>query len=539
MEKSGEYGVRWGFVNSNTVIVTQLPRGTLHNNPFLPLLDRLGWLKIGRLANGVLVYENPKATLPHPSTPSPTRPATAFAWGVVPMLSFVATLSLAGLRVYPVESERIICAVHSLAVSIIPLSLCFWFFQTIVEFLHPRVYVTYSDASFFFSDALVLFAISLWLSTRVLKSPSEETIGSNSVFLLQPLPFIFALVWLCALSILWSTNRNTSIYVFMHLGLTFLLILSLRDRHTLWNFAMYGLCVVLAIEMITGFVSFALQSTSFLSAFEMNWPGVLDPSTRGASVVQLENGFRILRAYGTLPHPNILGGIILVALLGPANIFLTSKKPNYPAVIFFSLGIVLLFITFSRSAWLGFALSLGILILKSKYLDRSRLMLFTIASILTLTLTFLPLRQLVEARTANSSAAKVEEFSFIGRAWLSREAIQMIREHPLKGVGIGSFVIELSKRAGEGYIIEPVHNIFLLSGSELGIPGLLILAGLFVVMAFNISKARTPRAILASATLTGLGIISLFDHYLWTLAPGRVLFAFTLCLWLGAIEHGA
>ncbi len=52
----------------------------------------------------------------------------------------------------------------------------------------------------------------------------------------------------------------------------------------------------------------------------------------------------------------------------------------------------------------------------------------------------------------------------------------MVTEHPLTGVGIGSFVIELSRRAGEGYVIEPVHNVLLLAAGRAWHPGLLLVS---------------------------------------------------------------
>jgi len=167
-----------------------------------------------------------------------------------------------------------------------------------------------------------------------------------------------------------------------------------------------------------------------------------------------------------------------------------------------------------------------------------QLIVLLIISTLSLALTFLPYRQLVQARTTNTNSHS-EEFSLIGRAWLNSQAIDMIRERPLTGMGIGSFIIALSQRAGEGYIIEPVHNIFLLAGSELGIPGLLLVIALFTVIALNIIKAKSPQAILASATITGLGVISFFDHYLWTLAPGRTMLGLALGLWAGQVAHDA
>jgi hypothetical protein len=133
---------------------------------------------------------------------------------------------------------------------------------------------------------------------------------------------------------------------------------------------MFGLCAALSIQLIAGFIGYAQQSTAFLDLLNMKWPGVLDPSMRGASVVQLANGLRVLRAYGTLPHPNILGGLVFITLLGPISLFLANKKPNYPALILLCLGIILISLTFSRSAWLALISFAGILILKSKYFER-------------------------------------------------------------------------------------------------------------------------------------------------------------------------
>jgi len=149
-----------------------------------------------------------------------------------------------------------------------------------------------------------------------------------------------------------------------------------------------------------------------------------------------------------------------------------------------------------------------------------------------------PLRELVLTRVSNAPVT-TERLAIFGREWLSQQAMDMFRAQPLTGVGIGSFILELSSYAVDGAIIEPVHNIFLLALSELGILGLLLVLVLFVLIGFHIFKARKPQAILASTAVIGLGVISVFDHYLWTLAPGRVLLALTLGLWLGQMTHDA
>jgi O-antigen ligase len=286
------------------------------------------------------------------------------------------------------------------------------------------------------------------------------------------------------------------------------------------------------MEFIAGLVAFINQSTAFLTPLDLNWPGLLDPSVRGASVVQLPGGGLFLRAYGTLPHPNILGGFALILLLGPVALFLRKEKPNNLALLLLMMGASLLALTFSRSAWLALLIFSMILIWKSRYFNRKRLAILLFMMSLSFLLTLLPYRELVQARTINTTS-HAEEFSFIGRAWLNGEAIRIIREHPLTGVGIGSFIIELARHAGKGYVIEPVHNVVLLVGAELGIPGVLLLIALFIFFADRLFKTQNPNAILAGAALTGLGCISLFDHYLWTLAPGRLMLGFVVGLFLG------
>jgi hypothetical protein len=69
---------------------------------------------------------------------------------------------------------------------------------------------------------------------------------------------------------------------------------------------------------------------------------------------------------------------------------------------------------------------------------------------------------------------------------------------------------------------------------------LLLVIALSVSLIYHLFKAQNPNAILAGATLTGLGVVSLFDHYLWTLAPGRLMLGLVIGLFLGqGISHEA
>ncbi|HKY54908.1 MAG TPA: O-antigen ligase family protein, partial [Anaerolineales bacterium] len=528
LQRSGEHGVRWGFVN---------------RKDFIPELKKNGWIYLQRLSNGVQVWENPQVVLPKPSSPPFAPPIASFSWGVFPILAFVTTSALGALRIWRVQSEKVLRGIHAFIVGLIPVSLCFWYYRTMAEIAYDRVNFLYSSALFFPSDALALLAVTLWVCTLIAKpitlritNYGETSLGDK--LSIPPFAFhlvVFAICLLATISILWSTDWRTSLYFSLHLWLVFLLILSISNWQEARKPVMLGFCAALSIQIITGMVGFATQSTAFLSPFHLNWPGILDPSMRGVSAVHLSDSLRVLRSYGTLPHPNILGGFILVSLLGPTSLFLTNKKLNHPALILFALGISLLALTFSRSAWLGLIVLSLILIWKSKNLDRKRLGLLLITAILSFAITLLPYYHLVQARTVNIIAAS-EKFSFTARIWLNQQALYMIRENLFTGVGVGSFTIKLSQRVGEGYIIEPVHNLPLLAGTELGLGGLILTNILPIMFAHHLFKTQNQNSILAGATITGLIVIGLFDHYLWSLAPGRLMLALALGLWASQIS---
>ena len=534
LQASGKYGVRWGFVNMRA---------------FVPELKKNGWKFVKYLPNGIQVWENSDFTF-QPSKPPPANPFESFSWGIFPLLSLITTLALGTVSIWKVRGEKIIRDAHAFVVGLIPLALGFWYYKTIFEFKHEQVYFTYDHALFFLSDGLAVIAVILWLSIQ----------ASNNRFFQQKFPptikFVFALCILITLSPLWSTDWRTSMYIALHFWLIFGLILSMRDWHESWNTAMLGLCAALSIQVLTGIVGFVSQSTSFLWPLNLPWPGSIDPITRAASIIKLPDGQAILRAYGTLPHPNILGGFIFICLVGPIALFLhnnllaersedsysvrTQSKRLLATMLFMilllALGSSLLALTFSRSAWIAIAIFLLILIYRSKFFNPKKTAIIFFTTIAAIGLTLFPLRELFTSRITTPTTT-TEEFSLTGRVWLTEQAITVIKEHPLLGVGAGSFIIQLADRAGEFNFVEPVHNIPLLVTSELGILGLILILAIMFSIGKNFFQTKNPNAILIGAVIIGLGTISLFDHYLWTLAPGRLMLGFVLGLWEGQIAR--
>ena len=518
LQKSGEHGVRWGFVNLNL---------------YIPVLLRNDWRPVTKLANGVQVWENPNAIPPPPVEAPPEAPFKAFLWGTLPLFSLFITGSLAVARYRADDRERILGGIQALGVTLLPISLCLWTYRRLFAITHDRVYFTYSDALFFLSDGIAVVLISVWL---VQKNP-KEWFSALSIPRLREWgegTWLAILALIAALSTAWSIEWRTSLYLSLHLWLAFGLYLSLREKPSLWRMFAVGALAALALQALIGIWQVAAQTTDISILQSLGWTGRIDPSIRGASVVQLPNGTRWLRAYGTLPHPNLVGGWVMIFLTALLALIFRSSRWRMPALIVFNAGLVLLVLTFSRSAWLGLAVFAAWIFFQRKLLDRKSLMILLITGMICVTLVFIPLNQMFVTRLTDSQV-ETEKVSNYTRLWLVQRTTEMIEQRPVLGSGIGSYSFALSQHVAEFYDIEPVHNIPLLAWAELGIVGLAALIGLFAAIAVRALKARRPLTIVFSAALAGIVVIGLFDHYFWTLAPGRLLFVSVLGLWAGQV----
>ncbi len=521
LQKSGGHGVRWGFVSLQA---------------YVPVLKQNGWVRLTTLSNGIQVWENPSALLPPPAQGPPDDPLASFSWGIFPLLSLALAGVLAAARFWPVLAQKALLRIHKIVLGLLPVALCFWYTLTLATTQVPGVYFTYTNALLFASDALALVALISWLIARYL-APSSSPMAPRAMGeAWRGSAWGLALCLLASLSILWSADWRVSLYASLHLWLVFGLFLSIQDRpETIWAIA-FGFCVALVLQLFIGFWQFGAQSTAFMRPLGLNWPGELNPATRGVSVVQLPDGTRWLRVYGTFPHPNILAGVIVAFLAGPVAIFLLDARRRIWAAVLCALSVALLILTFSRGAWLGLAAAGLVLAYHRLQFDRKRLLALALAGLTGIILAAAPLYNLIFTRIGNTGVA-TEEFSNEARVWLIQETFNIIKDHPVLGVGMGSYIIEYARRVPYGYLVEPVHDLPLLVIAELGIAGAVILAGLGISILHGSLRAHRPLAVIFSAALIGLCVTALFDHYLWTLAPGRMLLGLMLGLWAGQVKQ--
>lgn len=252
----------------------------------------------------------------------------------------------------------------------------------------------------------------------------------------------------------------------------------------------------------------------------------LDPSRSGISIVQAE-GVRWLRPYGLLPHPNMLGGFLIIGLLAAFAWTMNRRRLVWAVGVFLVLpGLWALLLTFSRSAWLGLAAG-GFtalpLLIRGRLLHRvtSGRLIITIGAVLLVAGLFALLYYPFLVSRVGVGSESIELRSVSDRTVYAAFAVRAIGERPITGVGMGNFpwrasyYLQFTSFDLQG---EPVHQVFLLAWAELGLVGLILtilalMLGIEAVLRREVDPSRT--ALLAG--VIALIVVGLFDHYPWTL----------------------
>jgi polysaccharide biosynthesis protein PslJ len=232
-----------------------------------------------------------------------------------------------------------------------------------------------------------------------------------------------------------------------------------------------------------------------------------------------------LRATGTSVDPNVFGGMLmLVATLLVAQ--LIAPHPVIPrgwSVVGSVAVLAALGLSYSRSAWVGLAAAVLLLaIFKARRLWIGIVVggLVLIASPTGRNM----LGRLQSGFGAQDPAAAMRLVEY-------RDAIRLIRDYPLFGVGFGD------APASELYI--GVSNLFLIVAEHMGLVGLAVLIGLLVKVGWASLSARpardTPRwGMLAGleAAFVAMLVAGMFDHYFFNLRFPHMVGLFWLMLGL-------
>jgi O-antigen ligase len=254
---------------------------------------------------------------------------------------------------------------------------------------------------------------------------------------------------------------------------------------------------------------------------------------------------KLIRAYGTFPHPNLLGAFLILGIA--CALYLVSRETDKPAfskwkLAIVSCGTVLLFIgtflSFSRLAWTGSAITIicfmGYNLFYKKYRTVWLLGLIAIVSCGTIVISYprLPIILVSSLDSKSNSVVLRESFNKIG--------IDLVKQNPILGNGSGSYISQMQKTYQlADWQYQPAHNIFIFTAAELGLAGL---AALLFLIWQAIRCTWNKRTLIGFTLLVSLLVfvlLSNFDHYFVTIQQGQLLF-FTLlglCLTGTLVSH--
>jgi len=244
-------------------------------------------------------------------------------------------------------------------------------------------------------------------------------------------------------------------------------------------------------------------------------------STPGIALTNI-GGRELLRAYSTFSHPNSLAGFLGAGIiLSSSFLFRARRTPN---LILLAIILFAFVLTFSLAPAISLLVVLTILLFFRKHSAR----LSKLAKGLLFLLATISIALPLIASDGRELAKKWGE-SYSGRADLAIASGRMFSEKPFFGIGLNNFTISLpTKSVGQPFSwwLQPVHNIFLLSFSETGIAGFLILVFLF----YAALKKTSPKNQAVAAALLFILLTGFFDHYWLTLQQNQLLLAIILGL---------
>jgi len=243
--------------------------------------------------------------------------------------------------------------------------------------------------------------------------------------------------------------------------------------------------------------------------------------TPGISLLNVFN-ISVLKPYSTFSHPNSLAGyllLLLIYLFFWKSILNKDKLLKYLSILFI---ILLLLLSFSKAA----VLTLFVIIIVY-YFDLLKTPKRTRLATLVLIM-FSLLLPLISAKLIKIQISYPDSLS--ERLFLSDISGQLLKNNPVFGIGLNNFIYNmptLNNMKLPFWLLQPVHNIFLLVTVETGLLGVgVLLIILFKYIDYLFSKDRKSfRYIFLAILLTAL-----CDHYWFTLEQNLILIFFFLGL---------
>jgi O-antigen ligase len=406
------------------------------------------------------------------------------------------------------------------------------------------VFWEWRSVSVWFSDGLILALLvcAIWQGWR------PRLVGRDIL-----LAFFFA-----AAIVSWgyADHVGVALYQLVRLGYFILFYIYLRQ----WAFQTFDTRRS-ALAFVGGAVSQAMIGIlQFIVQHDLGlrWIGetVLRTDMRGVAVFYNLAHEKVLRAYGTMPHPNVLAIYFVLAIGVLMWLWVRYGTVKHASRVgyglFLSAGTVLLWglgLTFSRTVILaGGGAFAAVMASEIWAWSRSRWvgiegirrrLLQAASCIAVLSVLFCIVHW--DTLIARTTIAASDE-SIRLRVRYAQDAFSSGGEEGIRvnwfGVGIGNFTTWLMRYDSSlpRFMYQPVHNVYLLIYTEVGLIGVVFWISWLSLFIWHIWRSHHDQPVLHWGVVAMLGallFIGFFDHFFWTLQQGRILWWLSLAVAAG------
>ena len=267
-----------------------------------------------------------------------------------------------------------------------------------------------------------------------------------------------------------------------------------------------------------------------------------DAVSRFESFFAVSPGSDIKRASGTVGPINAEAQYFELLLPIALILWFTATKFKNKILYFssFILGLMGLIVTFSRGGGLGLAAGIFATIVLAKFFLVISNRKFLAVVIIGLFLSIVSVPYFYHFLVTRPEAT-------VARLHLNKVGIEIIRDHPILGIGLNNHLNVTPDYDPDNYIFPmPVHNHYILVASEIGIPGLIFFLGFLIYSCFLALKAaRVSDVYMASLAIGILGAFvaisthNLVDHLNYHTNLTLLWLYAGLAASLGNIQHNA
>ena len=397
----------------------------------------------------------------------------------------------------------------------------------------------WQSISLYATDLFIIVLLVFWLYKYLFKTENLKFKIARYDY------FLIVFLGISVISLKNSSDFYLSLYQRVKLG-EFTLFYFYLKNYAFYRFNFLGsfLAVILGglCQATIAIIQFFKQSDIGLQKLGES---VLSVNISGVAVFFNSIGQKVMRVYGLTPHPNILATFLFLAIFAFYFLYLyknqKDKKIDYG---FITVYVVLLFaflLTFSRTIiffWvLGFAARTFLIgfnkNFRHKYWEdrrqRQKLVKILVSTLVILVIFSIVYWPDVISRIKISGDEEAVQL----RLFYAEKSLES--KASLFGVGIGNFVncLMIKNPNIPRSLFQPVHNIYLLIYRETGVLGILAFA-LFIIFLIKdfILKTKLKHLYDYSFLIVFLSLllIGFFDHFLWTLQQGRIMFWAVLAL---------